>query len=462
VPYCVGGGNQTSPGFCHTAFNLVPPWLVNTSHPEWFGGDPTATVPAGGQLCWGNASLIKFLIQRVKLFLRQPTVGAKHGAKIISISNNDAFRPTWCTRPSDAAIIAEEGSPMGPLLRAVNSVADAIKDEFPDVAISTLAYQHTMKPPRLTVPRPNVIVRLCVGYNSSYSQTSPSNSKFSSDLQTWSRLSQRIYVWDYTADFSDFGYMTPYPSWSFLAPNIRHLAAAQGAAPGSYAVRGLFSEGDDTSMYGDLQELRSYIITRVSWDPSPSGPAYETLRNEFISGFYGTTAEPYVLEYIELLTASAAKHGVIGPRKWEGRQPGLFASICQAYLTPEVIVRAGALVKAAIAVTAVSAPGSRYTDRVARTQLPVYLTVLGRWTEVRNFWKNRTSGYTEARNTRTVGISSAHTRDGGRGWAQPLPPWPFEDTFEAAFHTFAWCVRLNHSRFCDHAAARFCCNHSST
>lgn len=66
-------------------------------------------------------------------------VGAKNGAKIISISNIDAFRHTWCNRSADAAIIAEEGSPMGPLLRAVNAVADAIKPEFPNVAISTLA-----------------------------------------------------------------------------------------------------------------------------------------------------------------------------------------------------------------------------------------------------------------------------------------------------------------------------------
>jgi hypothetical protein len=32
-----------------------------------------------------------------------------------------------------------KGSPMGPLLRAVNSVAESIKDEFPHVAVDTLA-----------------------------------------------------------------------------------------------------------------------------------------------------------------------------------------------------------------------------------------------------------------------------------------------------------------------------------
>jgi hypothetical protein len=141
---------------------------------------------------------------------------------------------------------------MGPLLRAVNAIADAIKPEFPDVAISTLAYQHTMKPPSITKPRPNVIVRLCVGYNDSYRIGAAGNQVFADDLSAWSKISKRIYIWDYVAAFSDFGYMTPYPSWDALAPNIRRLAAA-GTGGGAPAVRGLFSEGDDTSMFGDLQ-----------------------------------------------------------------------------------------------------------------------------------------------------------------------------------------------------------------
>ena len=58
--------------------------------------------------------------------------------------NNDAAPPPpgvprWCNKSYDAAIIEEEGSPMGPLLRAVNAVAEAIEPEFPDVAISTMA-----------------------------------------------------------------------------------------------------------------------------------------------------------------------------------------------------------------------------------------------------------------------------------------------------------------------------------
>ena len=59
----------------------------------------------------------------------------------------------------------------------------------------------------ITKPRPNVIVRLCVGYNDSYKIGSPGNQVFADDLKIWSTISERVYIWDYVADFSDFGYV---------------------------------------------------------------------------------------------------------------------------------------------------------------------------------------------------------------------------------------------------------------
>ena len=49
----------------------------------------------------------------------------------------------------------------GPLFRAVNTIADNIKDEFPNIAVDTLAYQWSRPAPKITKPRPNVIIRLC-------------------------------------------------------------------------------------------------------------------------------------------------------------------------------------------------------------------------------------------------------------------------------------------------------------
>ena len=68
-----------------------------------------------------------------------------------------------CKRPAELAIVAEEGSDAGPILRAVNFVAAGIEAEFPQVAIDLLAYSFAQNPPRKTKARSNVIVRMALG-----------------------------------------------------------------------------------------------------------------------------------------------------------------------------------------------------------------------------------------------------------------------------------------------------------
>ena len=44
----------------------------------------------------------------------------------------------------------------------MNTIADNIKDEFPNIAVDTLAYQWSRPAPKITKPRPNVIIRICI------------------------------------------------------------------------------------------------------------------------------------------------------------------------------------------------------------------------------------------------------------------------------------------------------------
>ena len=136
-----GGNNPTyatPPGPVHTSYTLfdpstdragLPPPELWQKHPEWMWPRNRSVY---GQLCWSNASLIEYLTTRVKGYLR-----AQPAANVISVSQND--NGEYCQSPSELEIINEEKSPAGPLLRAINAIAAAIKDEFPHVAISTLA-----------------------------------------------------------------------------------------------------------------------------------------------------------------------------------------------------------------------------------------------------------------------------------------------------------------------------------
>ena len=134
--------------------NHPPPEAIFHQHNGWFWPHNDSTVCTStslcsvctctladtklsrpdGQLCWHNASLVAHLIEKTQFFLRMP---ANENATIISISQND--NGLMCRDPAEMAIINAEKSPMGPLLRAINAVADAIVDEFPHVAVDTLA-----------------------------------------------------------------------------------------------------------------------------------------------------------------------------------------------------------------------------------------------------------------------------------------------------------------------------------
>ena len=55
----------------------------------------------------------------------------------------------YCNDTHERAVIEAEGSPMGPLIRAVNYIADQLAAEFPTIAVDTLcARAHHHQPSR--------------------------------------------------------------------------------------------------------------------------------------------------------------------------------------------------------------------------------------------------------------------------------------------------------------------------
>ena len=93
---------------------------------------------------------------------------------------------------------------MGPLLRAVNQVADALAAEFPHVLVDTLAYQYSRPATKLTKPRKNVVIRLAnIECNFAQPLTHPSNEPFQKDMADWAAISNRTYIWNCEYDRRD-------------------------------------------------------------------------------------------------------------------------------------------------------------------------------------------------------------------------------------------------------------------
>ena len=148
------GGCIRYRGFVHTFYPLVPPDKYFESHPEWYSMIDGKRTYKNAQLCLSNNELRNFVVERVKQWIKESP-----GVSIVSVSQNDWHGNCQC--PECKKIDEREGSPSGSLLEFVNYIAEKIEPEFPNVAIDTLAYQYTRKPPKTITPRKNAIVRLC-------------------------------------------------------------------------------------------------------------------------------------------------------------------------------------------------------------------------------------------------------------------------------------------------------------
>jgi hypothetical protein len=278
------GGAVRYKGFVHTFYGLVPPEQHFATHPDWFSLVKGKRIHDRAQLCLTHPELRKEVVARVRQWLREsPDVN------IISVSQND-----WdgaCECGSCRSVDLREGGPSGSLIDFVNHVAAQIEPDSPHVAVDTLAYQYTRRPPKSLRPRRNVIVRVCsndCNYGASYDH--PSNAEFAADLKGWAALTERIYVWDYASNFAN---LQPHPNWFTAGPKLHWFAGNK--------VKGAFIQGPINSHGAEMAELRAWVLGQLLWNPRQDE---RSLVREFVHGYYGPKAGPLVFKYLEFMEAA--------------------------------------------------------------------------------------------------------------------------------------------------------------
>ncbi len=345
------GGGITYEGFVHT-FNRLIPDAAFEEHPQWFSernGERTGGPGVRSQLCLTNPEVLDLVETRVRERLAaNPTAG------IVSVSQNDWDNHCLCAEC--LALERYDGSPCGPLLRFVNEVAERIEPDFPEIAVDTLAYQYTRKPPANVVPRPNVIVRLC-SIECSFLQplSSEANATFGDDIRGWNEICDRLYVWDYTTNFGH--YILPHPNLRVLAPNVRFFV--------DNGVKGLFEQGAYQSPGGEFAELRAWMLAKLLWDPTRDG---EQLIDEFVAGYYGPAA-PFIREYITRLHDDAEA---------SGHYMRIWGNLNAPYLTLDFMAEAEGLFDQAEAAVA---GDPDLLNRAQMARLPIRYVWAMRWHE---------------------------------------------------------------------------------
>ena len=278
-----GGGVEYAGPFCHTFSSLVPTSLIETE-PELFALGVENGERTTDQLCLTNPKTLDIAKATVREWL-----AANPDAAFVSVTQND--NSNYCVCDECARIDAEEGSHAGTMIRFVNAIADDIREDYPDVLVDTFAYTdgYTRQAPQITVPRENVVIRLCsieckfsAPMDSGYSED---NDAFLKDLQDWAAISEHLFVWDYTTDYS--GFLLPFGNFGAIQRNLQIFAENN--------VIGVFEEGaSGRGVDGEFAALRCYMLSRLMWDPYQD---VDKLMYEFCEAYYGAGYQ-HIIDFI--------------------------------------------------------------------------------------------------------------------------------------------------------------------
>lgn len=273
----VGGGIDYIGDYCHTIGYLAG--LCEKGEAWW--DNP----------CFTDEDVYKLTLENVKQELRE-----NPDKKIISVSqldgNNGECKCDRCRKVAEA-----EESNAATLLNFCNRIQEDIKDEFPDVQIDTLAYRYSRKPPKNLKAHKDLIVRLCnieccFRHPLDECSDAPAHSvedHFVNNLKKWSELTNHLYIWDYTTNFTNLP--IPFPNFEALRKNIRFFVENN--------VTGIFEQGNIASLNGEFGELRGYILCKLMWNPYMSEEEYQALIMQFMNDFYGAGAQ-FIKEYFDL------------------------------------------------------------------------------------------------------------------------------------------------------------------
>ncbi|MBQ4290063.1 MAG: DUF4838 domain-containing protein [Clostridia bacterium] len=275
------GGSDAPAWSCHSMGSLCSADLYYDQHPEYYALVDGQRIPCRngggpGQLCLTNPDVLRIVTDNVLAQLRKNPL-----QRCVEVSHCD--NGNYCRCERCAAVDEEEGSHSGTMIRFVNAVAEAVEKEFPDVLVRTFAYEYTIKPPKITKARKNVLIRYCT-YDTCFRHgIDDPNCKVNREttypeILGWKEKSSQLCIWDYVTNWDCF--LAPFPNLVSLRENARFFADSN--------VTSVFEEDQSSIRQGGMHpELKSYLIGKLLWNARMSEEEYRRHIDEFLEAYYG-------------------------------------------------------------------------------------------------------------------------------------------------------------------------------
>lgn len=287
--------------WCHSSFEFVPPEKYFDEHPEYYAkflGKRRYQFNVLGRtfpthLCYTNEEV--YQIAEAELVKR---IEANPEVKFWDFSIMDTYFAT-CRCKECKKFNKEAGSEMGTLLAFLNRLADSIKDDYPDVYLSTLAYQRVKNPPKNMKCAPNLCINVCAfpgtqSYPYSTEGGIKASREFAERVVEWGKICDNILVWDYVVNFTHL--KLPFPNFEFQKENLEFYLENN--------IRFVFHQGSREPM-DENAEMRTYLLSRQLWDKDVDLLA---LAKKYVAVVYGDAAG-LVEEYMDTANAAMIESG---------------------------------------------------------------------------------------------------------------------------------------------------------
>ncbi len=285
-----------SPAPHHTYHAYSASW----DEPEFFAQDEhgvrrRSTSSAGpGQWCLANPQLRQRVTEQLRAYIAADRSGRSETPPVLyDISQNDNLDKCVCVEC--LAVAARYGAYSGLVVEFINAVAAGIRDDYPEVSVRTFAYNYGQEPSQGIAAAPNVVIHLApMGYefnedrDTMASLFTPANDRARERIAAWSKIAPQLAVWDYWILFAT-DYTAPYTNVAALPDNLRFYRDC--------GVKDLYVEAE-RPYSGSFTALRRYLGERLMLDPDDDAAL---LTAEFLAGYYGEAAAPYLRNYLDYM-----------------------------------------------------------------------------------------------------------------------------------------------------------------
>lgn len=276
----------------HTAGFLVPRPLYYEKHREYYSQQLDGTrrltrdVDSYVHLCLSNPDVVQLTRERALAWIRK-----QRERRFFWVDQGDGH--DWCQCEQCRAMDVAPGVYADRLLKWVNHIARAVRQEFPDKVLLTIAYCGSDQPPLQQRPEKNVWVFYCpywgVALSMAHPLTHDLNREAREQFLGWRRAApDNLAVFDY-----NLGYI---PSWNAMADKTKWYAA-NGA-------KGIWPCGQPKC----FNALFAYTIAKLEWNPTLDPQA---LKREFVHAYYGPAA-PHIRRYLALVERCVSQGGARG------------------------------------------------------------------------------------------------------------------------------------------------------